>query len=124
MENSACCPSSLIACRCHRGTRSQLGTSKHVLSICNANRFKACKEHEKLGKVLDVDVKPVDYQSGNVREQSLAALLRRAIDIDPVRAPKMVETLQQYLATFDSRNDDFDSMAEYMPYRIANCGYW
>ncbi|KAF5122666.1 Terpene cyclase ATR13 [Metarhizium anisopliae] len=36
----------------------------------------------------------------------------------------MVETLQSYLATFDSQDDDFDHMEEYMPYRIGNCGYW
>ena len=51
-------------------------------------------------------------------------MLRKAVDIDPGKAPAMIEMLKTYLKTFDNRDDDFSNMNEYMPYRIANCGYW
>jgi hypothetical protein len=59
-----------------------------------------------------------------VRHKNLAQELRKAIDMDPVQAPAMVEMLKTYLSTFDNLDDDFTRMEEYMPYRIANCGYW
>lgn len=64
------------------------------------------------------------FESGNVRQKSLAVVLRKAIDIDPEQAPAMIEMLRNYLATFDNISGDFTRMEEYMPYRIANCGYW
>ncbi|KAF7868765.1 uncharacterized protein EAF02_009501 [Botrytis sinoallii] len=84
----------------------------------------ACREHSALAEVLRIDVQPSDFTSKNVRQSALATVLRKAIDLDPEKAPRMIETLQDYLATFDSRDDDFDRMEEYMPYRVANCGYW
>ncbi|TGO39560.1 hypothetical protein BHYA_0051g00010 [Botrytis hyacinthi] len=84
----------------------------------------ACREHSALTEVLEIDVQPSDFISKNARQSALAAVLRKAIDLDPEKAPKMIETLRDYLATFDSRDDDFDRMEEYMPYRVANCGYW
>ena len=59
-----------------------------------------------------------------MRQGVLAVALRKAIDMDPVQAPLMIETLKKYLETFDNRDDDFEKMEEYMPYRIPNCGYW
>ncbi|TGO14839.1 hypothetical protein BTUL_0047g00010 [Botrytis tulipae] len=84
----------------------------------------ACREHSALAEVLKIDVQPSDFTSKNARQSTLATVLRKAIDLDPEKAPRMIETLQDYLATFDSRDDDFDRMEEYMPYRVANCGYW
>jgi hypothetical protein len=59
-----------------------------------------------------------------LRQKALAVVLRKAIDIDPEQAPAMIEMLKNYLATFDNIGGDFTRMEEYMPYRIANCGYW
>ncbi|TGO51061.1 hypothetical protein BCON_0170g00300 [Botryotinia convoluta] len=84
----------------------------------------ACREHSALAEVLKIDVQPSDFTSKNVRQSALATVLRKAIDLDPEKAPRMIETLQDYLANFDIRDDDFDRMEEYMPYRVANCGYW
>ncbi|PWY80449.1 terpenoid synthase [Aspergillus sclerotioniger CBS 115572] len=44
--------------------------------------------------------------------------------MDPEKAPAMIEMLKTYLATFDNIGGDFTRMEEYMPHRIANCGYW
>ncbi|OQD62687.1 hypothetical protein PENPOL_c011G03526 [Penicillium polonicum] len=84
----------------------------------------ACREHDELAKVLQLDIDPSMFESGNVRQRSLAVVLRKAIDIDPEQAPAMIEMLKNYLATFDNIGGDFTRMEEYMPYRIANCGYW
>ncbi|KAJ6780124.1 hypothetical protein PWT90_03837 [Aphanocladium album] len=84
----------------------------------------ACQQHQLLAEVLRVDIDPLKYKPANVRQQTLARLLQAAIALDNDKASSMVETLRNYLATFDNRDDDFDSMSEYMPYRISNCGYW
>ncbi|CCD51765.1 BcSTC6, similar to sesquiterpene cyclase [Botrytis cinerea T4] len=84
----------------------------------------ACREHIALAEVLKIDVQPSDFTSKNLRQRELATSLRKAIDLDLEKAPKMIENLQHYLATFDNRDDDFDRMEEYMRYRVANCGYW
>ncbi|PHH78251.1 hypothetical protein CDD82_3147 [Ophiocordyceps australis] len=60
----------------------------------------------------------------NYNERALISLLRRAIDTEPSAGPRMIEMLREYLQNFDNRDDDFSRMADYMPYRIANCGYW
>lgn len=86
--------------------------------------LQACKEHDVLAEVLRLDIEPSTFESRNVRQKTLAVALRKAIDMDPVQAPTVIETLKRYLETFDDRDDDFTRMEEYMPYRIANCGYW
>lgn len=77
-----------------------------------------------LANVLQINIDPSSLDPKNKRQIALARALRRSIDIDQDKAPKMIETLQHYLATFDCQDDDFDRMDNYMPYRIANCGYW
>ncbi|KAK2872114.1 hypothetical protein FQN49_002557 [Arthroderma sp. PD_2] len=83
----------------------------------------ACREHDNLAKAICLDIDPSTFKPDNVRQGVLAGLLRRAIDMDPVQAPLMIEMLKNYLKTFDNCNDDFETMEEYMPYRIPNCGY-
>ncbi|CAI7607470.1 unnamed protein product [Penicillium glandicola] len=80
--------------------------------------------HDELAKVFQLDIEPSKFETGNVRQKSLAGMLRKSIDIDPEQAPAMIEILRNYLATFDNIGSDFTRMEEYMPYRIANCGYW
>ncbi|KAH9895501.1 isoprenoid synthase domain-containing protein [Xylariomycetidae sp. FL2044] len=80
--------------------------------------------HVVLAGALRLDIDPARYKAENIRQKALANLMRTAIDADPQQAELMVRTLRDYLATFNSRDDDFDTMKEYMPYRIANCGYW
>ncbi|KAI1261184.1 isoprenoid synthase domain-containing protein, partial [Xylariaceae sp. FL1019] len=84
----------------------------------------ANKCHEALSECLRLDVNPEDHETADVRQKTLAVVLRKAIDIDPGQGDLLVKTLREYLATFDCRDDDFETMAQYMPYRIANCGYW
>ena len=86
--------------------------------------LQACKEHEVLAEVLRLDIEPSTLEPRNVRQKNLAQQLRKAIDTDPAQAPAMIEMLKTYLSTFDNLDDDFARMEEYMPYRIANCGYW
>lgn len=57
-------------------------------------------------------------------KKTLAVVLRNAIDIEPEQAPVMIEMLKTYLATFDNIGGEFTRMEDYMPFRIANCGYW
>ncbi|KAF5879411.1 putative sesquiterpene cyclase protein [Botrytis fragariae] len=78
----------------------------------------ACREHSALAEVLKIDVQPSDFTSKNVRQSALATVLRKAIDLDPDKAPRMIETLQDYLANFDIRDDDFDRMEEISSYFI------
>ncbi|KAF5011447.1 hypothetical protein FDECE_2436 [Fusarium decemcellulare] len=84
----------------------------------------ACTEHKILAEVLKIDINPSGVSAKNVRQSALAEVLRKAIDYDPMLAPKMIETLNHYLETFDNRDDDFDCMRDYIPFRVANCGYW
>lgn len=84
----------------------------------------ACKEHDVLADVLRLDFELSTFEPRNVRQKTLAQELRKAIDMDPVQAPAMLEMLKTYLATFDNLDDDFARMEDYMPYRIGNCGYW
>ncbi|KAJ5162612.1 Terpenoid synthase [Penicillium coprophilum] len=84
----------------------------------------ACREHDEMAKVLRLDIEESMFKSGNLRQRSLAAVLRKAIDIDPKQAPTMIQMLKKYLATFDSVGGAFTRMEDYMPYRIANSGYW
>ncbi|KAJ5833987.1 Terpenoid synthase [Penicillium robsamsonii] len=84
----------------------------------------ACREHDEMAKVLRLDIDQSMFVSGNLRQKSLALVLRKAIDIDPAQAPTMVNMLRKYLATFDSVGGVFTRMEDYMPYRIANSGYW
>ncbi|KAJ5789033.1 uncharacterized protein N7518_006044 [Penicillium psychrosexuale] len=88
------------------------------------DHISACREHDELAKVLQIDIDPSIFEAGNVRQKALAVVLRKAIDIDPKQAPDMIEMLRKYLATFDNIGGDFTRMEEYMPYRISNCGYW
>jgi hypothetical protein len=44
--------------------------------------------------------------------------------MDLIQASSLIEMLRTYLATFDNVGGDFTQMEEYMPYRIANYGFW
>jgi hypothetical protein len=84
----------------------------------------ACREHAELARVIREDIDPEAVEPRNLRQKSLAVVLRKAIDMDPDTAPSMVEMLRTYLTTFDNVAGTFNNMDEYMPHRIANCGYW
>lgn len=73
--------------------------------------------------MLRTDIDPATLQAKNIRQKLMAQVLREGIDIDPEAAPVMIRTLLDYIMTFDNCDDDFDDLAEYMPYRILNCGY-
>ncbi|ESZ89580.1 hypothetical protein SBOR_10034 [Sclerotinia borealis F-4128] len=81
-------------------------------------------QYEVLKDVIRLDIEPKDFKAQNPRQVLLANLLGKAIQMDPEAAPSMVQTLRNYLETFDHCDDDFDKMSKYVPYRIGNCGYW
>ena len=81
-------------------------------------------EHEELSKVIRENIDPTTLETPNVRQKALAVQLRRAIDMDPEKAPAMIEMLRTYLATFDNVSGNFTNMEEHAPPRIANYGYW
>lgn len=83
----------------------------------------ACIVHEELSKVIREDIDPTTLETQNVRQKALAVQLRKAMDMDP-EAPAMIEMLRTYLATFDNVSGHFTNIEEYVPHRIANCGYW
>ncbi|KAJ5961363.1 uncharacterized protein N7479_008513 [Penicillium vulpinum] len=84
----------------------------------------ACREHDEMLKVLQLNIDQSIFESGSMRQKALAVVLQKAIDIDPKEAPTMIKELRKYLATFDCIGGDFTQMEDYMPYRIANSGYW
>ncbi|OOG00065.1 hypothetical protein ASPCADRAFT_512610 [Aspergillus carbonarius ITEM 5010] len=84
----------------------------------------ACRAHDELATALRLDIDPSKLESDNPRLKALAGVLRKTIDMDPEKAPAMIQMLKTYLATFDNVGGDFTRMEEYMPHRIANCGYW
>lgn len=77
---------------------------------------------DELAKVLRLDVDPSTFEPGNVRQKTLAVVLRNALDVNPEKAPAMIEMLKIYLASFDNIGGEFTRMEDYMPFRIANCG--
>ncbi|PQE31471.1 geranylgeranyl pyrophosphate synthase protein [Rutstroemia sp. NJR-2017a WRK4] len=70
----------------------------------------ATEQHELLKKVLNVNIDPDTFEFQNERQVLLANILQKAIQMDPEAAPTMVQTLRDYLETFDSRDDDFDNI--------------
>ncbi|KAF9002154.1 isoprenoid synthase domain-containing protein [Cyathus striatus] len=58
---------------------------------------------------------------------SKKAFLREVRDgmltLDPVDTPALVMTLDHYLQEYDSSEEDFQTLEEYLPYRIPNAGY-
>ena len=60
----------------------------------------------------------------NARETIFGLLVQKASAMDLKAAPKMVDVLSNYFQTFDSSNEEFVCMDKYIPYRVANSGYW
>ncbi|KAM3088695.1 hypothetical protein ACMFMG_000327 [Clarireedia jacksonii] len=83
----------------------------------------AIEQHELLKMVPAIHFDPNTFEFQNNPQVLLANILQKAIHMDPEAAPAMIQTLRNYLETFDDRDDDFDIMTEYMSHRIANCGY-
>jgi hypothetical protein len=55
-----------------------------------------------LSKVIRKDTDPTTLETQNMRQKALAVQLRKAMDMDPEKAPAMIEMLRTYLATFDN----------------------
>ena len=43
--------------------------------------------------------------------------------LDPVGTPDVLHTLDKYLQEYDSSQEDFATIEDYLPYRIPNAGY-
>jgi hypothetical protein len=46
------------------------------------------------------------------------------LSLDPIDTPSLLATLNRYLQEYDSSEEDFTMIEEYLPYRIPNAGYW
>jgi len=45
------------------------------------------------------------------------------LGLDPVGTPDLLRTLDRYLKEYDSSEQDFSQIEDYLPYRIPNAGY-
>lgn len=81
-------------------------------------------ENEELRKVIKGNIDSTTLETPNVRQKALAVQLRKAIDMDPEKAPAMIEMLRTYLATFNNMSGNFTNMEEHAPPRITTCDYW
>jgi len=58
-----------------------------------------------------------------VKKQYLRDARDGMLALDPVGTPALLATLDRYLQEYDSSEEDFKTIEEYLPYRIPNAGY-
>ncbi|KEF55662.1 uncharacterized protein A1O9_08412 [Exophiala aquamarina CBS 119918] len=84
----------------------------------------AQSEHISLADMLRLDIDPTAFEGKPPHQKLLAEAVREAIDFDPIAAPAMLSTMAKYLKTYDHTAVEFDSMEQYIPFRVLNVGYW
>lgn len=60
----------------------------------------------------------------NPKHLQLLGFLQQFIATDPEAAPQVCYEYEVYLKAVDSSDKEFVTMADWVPYRIPNCGYW
>ncbi|KDR67279.1 hypothetical protein GALMADRAFT_147274 [Galerina marginata CBS 339.88] len=82
-------------------------------------------EHEILRQGLDPlqDSNPDTGKTVGVKKQYLRNARDGMLALDPVGTPDLLRTLDRYLREYDSDDQDFRTLEEYLPYRIPNAGY-
>ena len=82
-------------------------------------------EHDVLRRGLDPeeDSNPDTGMTVGVKVQFLRNARRGMMALDPVDTPDIIRTLERYLREYDSSEEDFTTIEEYLPYRIPNAGY-
>jgi len=85
----------------------------------------AQREHEILRQALDSsqDHNLDTGKTVGVKKQFLRDVRNEMLALDPKDTPALLETLDRYLHEYDSSEEDFGTMAEYLPYRVPNAGY-
>ncbi|KAL7949232.1 isoprenoid synthase domain-containing protein [Trichoderma barbatum] len=63
-------------------------------------------------------------QVANPKHMQLLGFLKKFIATDPEAALQVCVEYENYLKAVDSSDKEFVTMAEWVPYRIPNCGYW
>lgn len=85
----------------------------------------ALAEHEILRQGLhkEFDCSPDMGKTVSVKKQYLRDARDGMLALDPVDTPALLATLDRYLREYDSSEEDFKTIEEYLPYRIPNAGY-
>ena len=85
----------------------------------------ALAEHEILRQGLhtEFDCNPDTGKTVGVKKQYLRDARDGMLALDPVDTPALLATLDRYLKEYDSSEEDFKTIEEYLPYRIPNAGY-
>jgi hypothetical protein len=85
----------------------------------------AQREHEILRQGLDPlqDGSKDIGQTVGAKKQYLRDARDAMLALDPVGTPGVLKTLDHYLQEYDSSDQDFKTIEEYLPYRIPNAGY-
>jgi hypothetical protein len=85
----------------------------------------ALAEHEILRQGLHVehDRNPDAGRTVGVKKQYLRDARDGMLALDPMDTPALLATLDRYLQEYDSSEEDFRTIEEYLPYRIPNAGY-
>lgn len=81
------------------------------------------KEHRALSEIIGCNVDPRNPSLEGPRQRALARVLKLAIDMDPTEAPRLVETLRNYLEMYDGKKEKFSRMEDYAQYRLLNSGF-
>lgn len=85
----------------------------------------AVAEHEILRQALhrEYDSNPDSGKTVGVKKQLLRDIRDGMLALDPVDAPAALEAIDIYLREYDSSEENFKTVEEYLPYRIMNAGY-
>lgn len=83
------------------------------------------QEHEILRQGLDPlqDSNPNTGKTVGVKKQYLREARDGMLALDPVGTPALLKALDKYLQEYDSSEQEFITLEEYLPYRIPNAGY-
>lgn len=92
-------------------------------SLAHCEPYQAMKEHRALSEVISCDVDPNNSSLRGPRQRALARVVRLAIDMDLTEGPRLVETLRNYLETYDGEKQEFSRMEDYARYRLLNSGF-
>jgi hypothetical protein len=85
----------------------------------------ALAEHDILRQGLhqEFDSNPDTGKTVGVKKQYLRNARDGMLALDPLDTPALLATLDRYLREYDSSEEDFKTIEEYLPYRIPNAGY-
>ncbi|KAF9459022.1 isoprenoid synthase domain-containing protein [Collybia nuda] len=85
----------------------------------------AQEEHDILRQGLDPRQDHNDNvgKTVGVKKQYLRDARDGMLALDPIGTPGVIQTLDRYLQEYDSSEQNFKTIEEYLPYRIPNAGY-